>query len=354
MDSVVAELERAARTGLIPGGSAVLLAVSGGADSMALLHGAAEASAQTAWELSVGHVHHGWRRREADRDVAFVAETARRLGLPFFLRRCDARLASKQLGVSPEAGARHVRYAALGEIARKSGAVRIATAHQQDDVLESHLLAFERRGGLAGLAGPRESREDGVVRPLLSVSRAEILRFLAERGIGFRRDSTNGDLSLPRNRVRRELARLREAPGGEAAVRAFADEVSVLAVERRRLEEEFEALVRPTIHALAEGTIADAALLERCPEELQRLALDRLAGPYARPGRPPMTGREREQVRLRLSSGADFRFEAGRHIRFERRGGTLGVGPRRSAPVYDSSRHTSTAGRPLRETRTAL
>ena len=122
MSTVTAALTRAAEEGLIPPGSAVLLAVSGGADSMALLYGAAEAARETAWELSVGHVHHGWRTREADRDLDFVAGHARRLGLPFLSRHRDARLASLELGLSPEAGARHVRYAALCEMARETGA----------------------------------------------------------------------------------------------------------------------------------------------------------------------------------------------------------------------------------------
>src|SRR5262245_15478258 len=106
----------------------MLLAVSGGADSMALLHGAAETAPAAGWVLSVGHVHHGWRGREADRDLAFVEEHARRLSLPFAALRRDARDASRRLGLSPEAGARHVRYQALHEISAGFGARLIATA----------------------------------------------------------------------------------------------------------------------------------------------------------------------------------------------------------------------------------
>ena len=172
---------------------------------MALLHGAAQSARATGWRLSVGHVHHGWRGREADRDLAFVREHARRLGLPFFFRRRDARKEARALGLSPEAGARHARYAALQEMAVEAGAERIATAHQRDDRLETYLLARERRAGLAGLAGVKRERADGVVRPMLDVSRREILGFLRARGIGHRRDASNGDLRLSRNRVRREI-----------------------------------------------------------------------------------------------------------------------------------------------------
>src|SRR5262245_55819602 len=128
-ETVSASLEHAARTALMPSGSEVLLAVSGGADSMALLHGAARQAPRWNWRLAVAHVHHGWREREADRDLDFVAEHARRLGLRFLFQRRDARREARELRLSPEAGARHVRYEALGEMAREAGTPLIATAH---------------------------------------------------------------------------------------------------------------------------------------------------------------------------------------------------------------------------------
>jgi tRNA(Ile)-lysidine synthase len=342
MDPVLAALRRAAGEGLIPRGSAVLLAVSGGADSMALLYGAAEVAKEADWRLAIGHVHHGWREREADRDLAFVAEHGRRLGLPSYSLRRDAAGVARELGLSPEAGARQIRYAALAEMAREAGATLVATAHQSDDAVESHLLARERRGGIASLAGPREARADGVVRPLLGVSREQILRFLTERGISYRRDASNGNLRLSRNRVRRRLAELREVPGGADAVRALGAEVARLGAERLELEGRYEAEVRPTVAVRPDGVSIDAERLAGLPAELQRLAIARLSAPFARPGRPPTTGRERERILALLASGEDFRFEAGRRIRFERRRGRLSIGPRPGGPVYDSRRRTST------------
>jgi tRNA(Ile)-lysidine synthase len=343
MDAVLDALERAAQTGLVPRGVSVLLAVSGGADSLALLFGAVEASPRTEWRLSVGHVHHGWRRRESDRDLAFVSDHARRLGLPFLARRCDARRAGSDLGLSPEAAARHVRYSALAEMAREAGASLVATAHQRDDAVESLLIARERRGGLLRLAGPRLLRADGVVRPLLEVGRREILAFLDARSLEHRRDSTNGDLGLTRNRVRRGLAGRSE---GERA--ALAARVVELARERDRLEADYARLVAPAVRrggaAIQEiEIVVDARVLRACEDELVRLALSRLAAPFARAGHPPMTGRERERLVSRLRSGEDFRDETGRRIRFELRRGRLRIRLRNAAaaePVYDAAEGT--------------
>lgn len=339
MDAVLDALERACATGLIPAHGPILLAVSGGADSTALLFGAVEAEARTGWRIAVGHVHHGWRGRDADRDLAFVADHARRLSLPFFSRRCDVRQIASDLRLSPEAAARHARYGALAEMASEAGAERIATAHQRDDAVESHLLAHARGGGLARLAGPRERRDDGVVRPLLAVTRAEILGFLEERGIAFRRDATNGDLSLSRNRVRRELSRVPE-PERDAIALA----VDVLARARASLDAEYARRIEPAVAREEDATTVDARVLAACPEELQRAALSRLASPYARAGRPPMTGPERERILALLASGRDFRFEAGRRIRLERRGDRLRIRLRDgdgSRPVYDAGARTS-------------
>jgi len=316
MDAVREALIRAVETGLMTRGAPILLAVSGGADSMALLYGAAELAPTTAWRLSVAHVHHGWRGREADRDVRFVAAHARRLGLPFLSRRRDARMESRRLGLSPEAGARRVRYEALLEMAREVGASRIATAHQREDRIESYLLARERKGGLASLAGPRESRADGVVRPMFAVSKAQILQFLATRGLSFRRDASNGDLRLDRNRLRRNVL----TTLGEGEREAIARRVERLARRRERLDCDFEETIRPAIVIGRNVVIADARLLERSMAELRRRAIFECAVPFAETGRSPLTGREREQIVRLLAGGADFRFEAGRLIRFRRRG----------------------------------
>jgi tRNA(Ile)-lysidine synthase len=329
MEAVRRALHDAADRGLMPRGASILLAVSGGADSTALLYAAAEVAPQVGWTLSVAHVHHGWRGCEADRDLLFVAGHARRLGLPFFSRRCDAREQGRRLGLSREAAARRVRYEALLEMARESSASLVATAHNREDRIETYLLAQRRKGGLASLAGPRERRADGVVRPLLTVPRADLADFLAERGISWRRDATNGDLRLDRNRLRRGMS-----SGTE--LEDVAERVEELARARDELERSFEREVLPSIAFGRNVVIASAGLLGEAPAELRRKAVFECARPFARSGKPPLTGREREQIVALLAEGRDFRFEAGRRIRFRRRGTRFEV---RLAPGRAQSGH---------------
>jgi tRNA(Ile)-lysidine synthetase-like protein len=336
VDPILAALAASPGTGLLPARAGILLAVSGGADSTALLLGAAELAGRFGWRLAVGHVHHGWRGEAADRDRDFVAGLSRRLGLPFLEGRGRVEEIARRHGLSPEAAGRHLRYRELLEMGRRVDASRIATAHQQDDVLESLWIARERRAGLARMAGPRVRREDGVVRPLLSVTRGQVLAFLADRGQSWRRDSTNGNLRLARTRARRQIARLRSEPGGEEELQALLSEARACRSRLDELEAEWQARVRPGVRQSGGGVLADARLLASCSPDLARLALERLASPMARPGHPPFTGREREQVLERLAQGHDFRFEAGRHIRVERRAGTLLVQPlERDCRVYD-------------------
>lgn len=330
MDPLLFALESAARDGLMPPGTSVLLAVSGGADSMALLAGSAELKNRTGWHLAVGHVHHLWRGREADRDLAFVRDFARRLGLPFASRHRDAREEARRLRLSPESGARYARYEALHDMARELGCASIATAHQREDCIESYLLARERGLSPIALAGPRASRRDGIIRPLLAVCRTEVLEFLRSRDLPFRRDASNGDLSFARNRVRRALA-LRAEERGPAILLRLAARVQAAARRRERIERRFDDSVSPLLRAGPGAVLADAQALVGHAPELVRLALEAASRPFARPGRPPLTGREREQILTRLVQGGDFRFEAGRHIQFERRGGMLTVRPRTAA-----------------------
>ncbi len=209
-------------------GRGLLLAVSGGVDSVVLLHGLHGLAAEWGLRLAVGHVHHGLRGPEADLDRDFVAGLAAERGLPFLEARVDPS-AARRGGSSRERptlqeAARALRYRALETLRERAGAEVVCTAHHRDDQAETVLLRLLRGTGPDGLAGiPPRSADGRVVRPLLRVGRAEILAFARREGLAFREDASNASSRYARNRVRRELLPLLLREFNPQLSRALAD-----------------------------------------------------------------------------------------------------------------------------------
>lgn len=193
------------REGLFPAPGAVLVACSGGGDSVALLALLGELREELGLRLVVGHVNHGLRSRAADEDAAFVRELAAQRGLSFGLRNVDVGAVLGPHGGGLQAAARRLRYGALQEMAKAAGAPYIATGHTADDRAETLLLNLSRGAGARGLAALRARRGDGVVRPLLETERHELRAWLRGRKLPWREDRSNEDLSFRRIQVRREL-----------------------------------------------------------------------------------------------------------------------------------------------------
>ncbi len=189
----------------------VALAISGGADSTALLYAMQALKGERIFdaELLCAHVNHQLRTQEADLDEAFVLAQAAELNLAAVARRVDVRGCARQNRLSIETAARQLRIGALTEIARDNQCDLIATAHQKNDNAETILQRLARGTGFRGLAGiwPMRTFADGVpfVRPLLSVTRDEILAYLRERNVPWRQDHTNADCTYRRNYIRHRL-----------------------------------------------------------------------------------------------------------------------------------------------------
>ena len=213
--------EGASATG-VPGNAHLVLAVSGGPDSMALLHGSARLTRTDApdWRLTVAHLDHGLRPDSAD-DAAFVADTAASVGLPCEVRRTDVAALARAEDRSLEDAGRVARYRFLEEVA-PTGAL-IATAHTADDSAETVLINLLRGSGLSGASGI-PARRGRVVRPLLHARRAALRSLLDAADIAYRDDPTNADPAFLRNRVRGELMPLLEAlrPGAVERIGRFA------------------------------------------------------------------------------------------------------------------------------------
>lgn len=193
------------RRALLAPGGRVVVALSGGGDSVALVHLLRDLEADGHVRIAaLAHFNHQLRAADSDDDAAFCRALAAGLGIPFEEGSADVRASARQLGRSIEDAARALRYAFLEAAADRLGAEAIAVGHSRDDQAETFLLRLLRGAGPQGLAAilPRAGR---VIRPLLDIPRAELRAYAAERGLRFREDATNRDVAIPRNRVRHEL-----------------------------------------------------------------------------------------------------------------------------------------------------
>lgn len=181
-----------------------LLAVSGGADSLALAHACAALQKQGWGTYSVCHVEHGLRGDEALEDMRLVRQFCKEHGLPFYMRYVDVRALARREQLSLEAAARKLRYNALRITAERTAASAIVTAHHMGDQAETLLLRLLRGSGLDGLAAMRLQTED-ILRPLLDVKREELEAYCAAAKLHYATDSTNFDTAFTRNRIRHEL-----------------------------------------------------------------------------------------------------------------------------------------------------
>lgn len=189
---------------MAPEGSLILCAVSGGADSMCLLHFLNELGGKRGFSVLAAHFNHHLRGAESDRDAAFVSSWCGENGIPCISGGGNVGAEALRRGAGIEETARSLRYAFLEKTARERGAERIATAHNADDNAETLLLHLTRGSGLQGLTGI-PPRRGNIVRPLLTTTREEIEAYNRAHGIPHVEDSTNSDTAFARNKLRREV-----------------------------------------------------------------------------------------------------------------------------------------------------
>ncbi|MCH5266427.1 MAG: tRNA lysidine(34) synthetase TilS [Lachnospiraceae bacterium] len=216
-------------------GSKIVAGVSGGADSVCLLHLLHGIQEEYGLTLYVLHVHHGIRGAEAERDARFVRQLAGRMGLPFCLVRVDAAAEAKERGMTMEEAGRYLRYEALEQYRQQMGADRIALAHHRDDQAETVLFHLFRGTGPRGLAGMPVQR-GVVIRPLLFAGREEIENYLEKAGLDCCQDSTNQETVYARNKIRLELLPFVEQEINRQAGRHISQAAAKMAQWRRYIE----------------------------------------------------------------------------------------------------------------------
>ncbi len=270
---------------LVRAGDRVAVAVSGGADSVALLRLLLELRSELGVVLAVGHFNHGLRGEQSAADETFVSELAKQHGLEFFLGHGDVREHAFTSKLSIEAAGRELRYRWFGRLAQEHRFDCIATGHTCDDQAETVLLKFLRGAGTRGLAGvypllepghrarPRSGVSVRIIRPLLSVTRAEVEAYLTSLGQVWREDESNLDRRHLRNRIRHELLPLLEREYNPNFRRLLSDLADLSQAE----EDYWDALVKQqlALHATSNQFRLDG--FAELPVAVQRRVLKRFA-----------------------------------------------------------------------------
>ena len=263
---------------LIPEQGRVLVALSGGADSVALtllLHALGTRSRFTV--TGVVHLNHRLRPA-ADADEQFCRELAEQLSLRFEVGRADVGAQVKTEGISIEEAGHRARYAFFDSSLRQLDADRVATAHTRDDQAETYLMRLIRGAGPEGLTGIRP-RSGQVIRPVLDVARAELRDYLASRGISFREDETNLDLRITRNRVRHELIPLLRDRFSPSIVGVLARDSAIARGDAEWLGSAANERSATIVSNDERGLMVDAPTLAREPIALaRRIAKQALEG----------------------------------------------------------------------------
>ncbi|UCC91025.1 MAG: tRNA lysidine(34) synthetase TilS [Dehalococcoidia bacterium] len=197
---------------LVPSQSRLLVAVSGGPDSVCLLHILVKLKKELGIRLHIAHLNHQLRGAESEADAQYVSNLARRLGIPFTIEQRDVKGYQKHKRISLEEAAREVRYTFLAQVAKAIGASQVAVGHTMDDHIETILMHLVRGTGTRGLRGLQPCTEwqfSGnnltIIRPLLQVSREETANYCHEHELKPRIDASNLSLSPLRNRIRHQL-----------------------------------------------------------------------------------------------------------------------------------------------------
>ncbi len=213
---------------LITEGDRILVALSGGADSVCLLHVLCTLSKEYGFSVCAAHVNHGLRGAESDGDETFVCDLCKQLEIPLYVTREDVKGYAELYDMSVELAGREVRYAYFNDLLCQYGLSKIATAHHADDNIETVLMRLMRGTGVAGLAGiPYQN--GAVIRPLLDVSRKEVEAYITEQKLSYRSDSSNESTEFTRNRIRHDLLPLIESEFNPNFRQNFASQIRLYA-----------------------------------------------------------------------------------------------------------------------------
>lgn len=262
-------VETIERHKLIEKGDGIVLGLSGGADSTALLM--LLCSLKEPYQLKIHgvHIHHGLRGAYADRDEAFSRELCSSLGVSFHAEHLDVEKIAQERGLSFEMAGRELRYEVFEKERLRLGYEKIAVAHHRDDQGETILLRLIRGSGLEGLVGIRPSREGHIIRPLLMCSRKQIEAYCALKNIQPMEDHTNLDSAYSRNFLRNEIIPQIDAYFGGSLNRQLSKTASLLSEDGDYIQSVVETLWSEKVGAIEGGYRVEKKVLRDCHSALR-------------------------------------------------------------------------------------
>lgn len=240
---------------MLQAGDALLVGVSGGPDSVALLHVLHRLSDRFAVKLGIAHLNHCLRQNESDRDEQFVVSLADRLTLPCFYKKVNVTEYRQKHRLSLEEASRRVRYQFFQETAQQHRFGKIALAHHREDNAELIMMYLFRGSGPLGLAGIPPVREN-IVRPLINVSRDIIIDFLESENLPYISDQSNQDRRFVRNRIRHDLLPVLQRAYNPQIIRTVTQTASILRHEEDWIEKTLKPLYHELISRTAPGTVS--------------------------------------------------------------------------------------------------
>jgi len=314
-----------ARYHMLKQGDTVLVGVSAGPDSVCLLYLLKELRQEYSLSLHIAHLHHGFRGSEADEDVRFVRAIGESLGIPVHVEHADIPAYLKKTGLSKQAGARKVRYEFFSKAAEATGACRIAVGHTADDQVETFLMRLLKGAGPHGLSGIPPVR-DKIIRPLIELTREEVMGFLSERGIRYRIDSSNLSKVYLRNKIRLDLIPYLAKEYNPNIMSTLMRNLTILRDEDTFLDEYIQRLYPDVvISRTAESITLDAVRLASLAHPVQRRILRHAVESIAGEEAVALSFRHIEDSLALLEKDKTGEVHLPHDLRIRREGETLGV-----------------------------
>ncbi len=256
-------------------GARIGVAVSGGTDSVCLLHVLHELAPRWGLSLAVLHLNHMLRGEASDKDEQFVRELAGSLELPFLGERIDIAALALAAGANLEEAARDARRDFFAREIQSGRVARVALAHTRNDQAETVLFRFLRGAYLTGLGGMRPVTQEGFVRPFLDLDRSDIERYMTERGIAWREDASNTDLRFSRNRIRQDLLPALTAAWNPALPSLLANHALLAQEDDSYWERQVDCLAPQLFTEARQSVVAPVSAIAALHPALQRRVLRR-------------------------------------------------------------------------------